>query len=105
MAELCRTREIELKDLKGGTFTITNIGSLGGQYATPIINYPECAILALGRITDKPVAVDGKIEIRKMLPVSLAFDHRIIDGAEAARFVNDVKKHLENPEMLLMGCL
>jgi len=103
MAELARTREIQLKDLQGGTFTITNIGSLGGEFATPVINYPECAILALGRISEKPVVVDGKIEIRKMLPMSLSFDHRIIDGALAAKFVNEIKRHLEDPDALLMG--
>ncbi len=103
MAELCRTREVQLKDLQGGTFTITNIGSLGGEFATPVINYPECAILALGRISEKPVVVDGKIEIRKILPVSLSFDHRIIDGAMAAKFVSEIKRHLEDPDALLMG--
>ncbi len=103
LAELSRTREIQLKDLQGSTFTITNIGSLGGEFATPVINYPECAILALGRISDKPVVVDGKIEIRKVLPLSLSFDHRIIDGAMAAKFVSEIKRHLEDPDALLMG--
>ncbi|HLF54441.1 MAG TPA: 2-oxo acid dehydrogenase subunit E2, partial [Candidatus Nanoarchaeia archaeon] len=103
MAELSRTREIELKDLQGGTFTITNIGSLGGVWATPVINWPECAILALGKICDKAIPVDGKIEIRKMLPMSLSFDHRIIDGAMAAKFVSEIKRHLEDPDALLMG--
>lgn len=102
-AELARTREIQLKDLQGGTFTITNVGSLGGEFATPVINHPECAILALGRISDKPVVIDGKIVIRKILPVSLSFDHRIIDGALAAKFVEEIKKHLADPGNLLMG--
>jgi pyruvate dehydrogenase E2 component (dihydrolipoamide acetyltransferase) len=101
-AEATRSREIGLEDLKGGTFTITNIGSIGGQFATPIINHPECAILALGAIQDKVVVREGKAVIRKMLPLSLTFDHRIIDGAEAARFVNDVKKHLEDPTLMLL---
>jgi len=103
MAELSRTREIELKDLQGGTFTITNIGSLGGVWATPVINWPECAILALGKICEKAIPIDGKIEIRKMLPMSLSFDHRIIDGAMAAKFVSEIKRHLENPDSLFMG--
>ncbi len=103
LAELARTREIQLKDLQGSTFTITNIGSLGGEFATPVINYPECAILALGRISEKPLVIDGKIEIRKVLPLSLSFDHRIIDGAMAAKFVGEVKRHLEDPDALLMG--
>ncbi|MBW2970370.1 2-oxo acid dehydrogenase subunit E2 [Candidatus Woesearchaeota archaeon] len=103
VAELSRTREIQLKDLQGGTFTITNIGSLGGVFSTPVINYPECAILGLGRIQDSAVVVDGKVEVRKMLPLSLSFDHRIIDGALAAKFVNEIKRHLEDVDSLLMG--
>ncbi|MCX6709066.1 MAG: dihydrolipoamide acetyltransferase family protein [Candidatus Woesearchaeota archaeon] len=103
VAELSRTREIQLKDLQGGTFTVTNIGSLGGVFATPVINYPECAILGLGRIADMAVPINGKVEIRKMLPLSLSFDHRIIDGAMAAKFVNEIKRHLEDPDALLMG--
>lgn len=101
-AEETRNREIKLDDLKGGTFTITNIGTIGGTHATPIINHPECAILALGAIQDKVVVREGKAVIRKILPVSLTFDHRIIDGAEAARFVNDLKKHLEDPSLMLL---
>jgi len=103
VAELARTREIKLKDLQGGTFTVTNVGSLGGEFATPVINYPECAILALGRIQDKPLAIEGKLEIRKVLPLSFAFDHRIIDGAMAAKFVNKLKKDLEDPNNLFIG--
>lgn len=103
VAELARSREIELKDLQGGTFTITNVGSLGGVFATPIINYPEVAILATGRIMEMPAVVDGKIVVRKMLPVSLSFDHRVVDGALAARFVNEVKRRLEDPDALLVG--
>ncbi|MBI4146853.1 2-oxo acid dehydrogenase subunit E2 [Candidatus Woesearchaeota archaeon] len=103
VAELCRTREVQLKDLQGGTFTITNIGSIGGVFATPVINWPECAILALGRMQESPVAVSGKFEVRKMLPISLSFDHRIIDGATAAKFANAIKRRLEDPDTLLMG--
>ena len=89
-------------DLKGGTFTITNIGSLGGTFATPIINYPECAILGLGRIQDSVLVKEGKMQIRKTMPFSLTFDHRILDGAEAARFANRIKEILESPESLLV---
>lgn len=103
VAEMARTREIQLKDLQGGTFTITNIGSIGGIFATPIINHPECAILGLGRAFDMAVPVDGEIKIRKMLPISLSFDHRIVDGAMAAKFANEVKRRLEDPDALLMG--
>ena len=96
LSEKAKNRTIDLGDLKGGTFTITNIGVIGGIFATPIINYPEVAILATGKIHDKPLVVNGRIEIRKVLPLSLSFDHRIIDGAEAARFVNTLKGYLEN---------
>ncbi len=103
IAELSRTREIEMKDLQGGTFTITNVGSIGGVFATPIINHPECAILALGRMMDMAVPVGQKFETRKMLPISLSFDHRIVDGATAARFANEIKRRLEDPDSLFMG--
>ena len=96
LSEKAKNRTIDLGDLKGGTFTITNIGVIGGIFATPIINYPEAAILATGKIHDKPLVVNGSIEIRKVLPLSLSFDHRIIDGAEAARFVNTLKGYLED---------
>ena len=101
-AEETRSREIKIEDLRGGTFTITNIGTIGGTHATPVINWPECAILALGAIKDVPVVRDGQIGIRKILPLSLTFDHRIIDGAEAARFMNDLIKHLEDPSLMLL---
>ena len=103
LANLARERKIDLGDLKGGTFTITNIGSLGGMYATPIINYPESAILALGRIQDSVLAVNKEVKIRKILPFTLTFDHRILDGAEAARFANKLKEILENPEELIFS--
>src|SRR3989344_1926856 len=102
LAEKAKNRKLDLADLKGGTFTITNVGSLGGVFATPIINWPEVAILATGKIQDRAVPKGGKITIRKVLPLSLSFDHRVIDGAEAARFVNDIKKYLEDVDMLLM---
>lgn len=102
LAEEAKAREIQIKDLKGGTFTITNIGSLGGVYATPIINHPEIAILGLGRGKDAAVVQNGQMVARKILPVSLSFDHRVIDGAEAAKFVNDIKKHLEDPSLMLI---
>ena len=102
LADQARERTIKLDDLKGGTFTITNIGSLGGTYATPIINYPEVGILAIGRIYEKAIIKDGKLSVRKVMPVSLSFDHRVVDGAYAARFVNSIKKHLEDPNLLLL---
>ncbi len=102
LAELANTRKIDMADLRGGTFTITNYGAFGTTYGTPIINYPEVAILGTGKIVDTPMVVDGKIEARKMLPLSLTFDHRALDGAGAAKFMNDLKRWLENPEALLL---
>lgn len=103
LAEDTRKRTVNLQDLQGGTFTITNYGSLGGLFATPVINFPEVAILGTGRIFDKPVVRDGQVVIRKILPVSFSFDHRVFDGAEAVRFVNEVKKYLEDPDLLLVA--
>ncbi len=102
LSDKARTRKIDLGDLRGGTFTITNVGSIGGIFATPIINQPEIAILALGRIYEAPVVVEGKIVVRKVLPLSFTFDHRVIDGAEAARFTNTLKEYLEDPDRFIM---
>ncbi len=102
LAEAAKKRTLDLADLKGGTFSITNVGMLGGDFATPIINYPETAILATMRIADRVRAMGGKIRIVKTLPLCLSFDHRVIDGAEAARFTNDLVDMLENPEQLTM---
>jgi len=102
LAKRGRERKLDIKELKGSTFSITNIGSYGGIYATPIINYPEAAILASGRIQEKPRVVDGEITIRKVLPLSLAFDHRILDGGMAARFIKSVAQLLEDPGRLLL---
>jgi pyruvate dehydrogenase E2 component (dihydrolipoamide acetyltransferase) len=101
-SDKARDRSLTLDDLQGSTFTITNIGSLGGIFATPILNYPEAAILGLGRIRDMPRVVNGKIEVRKVLPFSVSFDHRVVDGARVARFANDLIKHLEDPSLLLV---
>jgi len=97
-----KTKEnnIELKDLRGGTFTLTNYGSIGGYYAIPIINYPEAAILGIGRMVKKPVVKNDEIIIAKVLPLSLSYDHRTIDGASGARFMNVLKELLSNPEAL-----
>jgi pyruvate dehydrogenase E2 component (dihydrolipoamide acetyltransferase) len=102
LAEKARNRTIDLADLKGGTFTITNYGALGGIYGTPIINHPEVAILGTGKIRDAPVVRDGKVEIRKILFLALSFDHRVVDGAEAARFLNTVIARLEDPDLILL---
>ncbi|OGP75620.1 MAG: hypothetical protein A2V86_14595 [Deltaproteobacteria bacterium RBG_16_49_23] len=102
LAEKARNRTIDLADLKGGTFTITNYGALGGIYGTPIINHPEVAILGIGKIRDMPVVREGKIEIRKILNLALSFDHRVVDGGEAARFLNTVIARLEDPDLILL---
>ncbi|HLC74503.1 MAG TPA: dihydrolipoamide acetyltransferase family protein [Candidatus Nanoarchaeia archaeon] len=100
LAKKAKEKKLDLMDMKGGTFTITNIGVIGGTFFTPILNSPEAAILGLGRLADKPVAKDSKVVIRKMLPLSLTFDHRVADGAEAARFVSDLIAALQSPEKL-----
>jgi pyruvate dehydrogenase E2 component (dihydrolipoamide acetyltransferase) len=102
LAEKARNRTIDLADLKGGTFTITNYGAVRGIYGTPIINYPEVAILGIGKIQEMPVVRDGKIVVRKILPLSISFDHRVVDGAEAARFLNTVIARLEDPDLILL---
>jgi pyruvate dehydrogenase E2 component (dihydrolipoamide acetyltransferase) len=102
LAEKARTRKLDLAELKGSTFTITNYGVIGASYGTPIINYPEVGILGIGKIQDRPVVKDAQIVIRKIMPLSLAFDHRVIDGVEAARFLNVVIEHLEDPDLMLI---
>lgn len=102
LAERTRQRKLDLQDLQGGTFSVTNVGSIGGLHATPIINYPEVAILAMGRIGDQARVVNGQIVARKVLPLSVAFDHRVLDGAEVARFTTELKKYLEDPDALMM---
>ena len=102
LAEQARKRTIDLQDVKGGTFSITNVGSIGGIFSTPIINGDEAAILALGKIYEKPIVVNGTVKVQKILPLSLTFDHRILDGAVAALFVNKVKEYLEDPDRLLL---
>lgn len=97
-----RDRKASVEDLKGSTFTITNIGSFGGQFFTPIINYPEVAILGMGKMADRPVAIDGEVVIRPIMNISLSIDHRLIDGDVAARFLNRVKELLESPKLLMM---
>jgi pyruvate dehydrogenase E2 component (dihydrolipoamide acetyltransferase) len=100
-AEAAKKRSLDLADLKGGTFSITNVGGIGGEAATPIINYPEVAILATLKIKDRVRAKDGQIRAVKTLPLSLSFDHRVVDGAEAARFMNDLIAKLEDADFLV----
>ena len=100
LAEKARLRKIDLPELRGSTFTITNYGVVGASYGTPIINHPEVAILGLGKIEDRAVVRGGQIVIRKIMPLSLAFDHRVIDGVEAGRFLGVVIQHLVDPDLL-----
>jgi pyruvate dehydrogenase E2 component (dihydrolipoyllysine-residue acetyltransferase) len=100
LAEAAKKRTLDLADLKGGTFSITNVGMIGGEAATPIINYPEVAILATMKIADRARVVNGELRVVKTLPLCLSFDHRVVDGAEAARFVNDIIAKLEDPGFL-----
>lgn len=103
LAQKAQKKKLNPMDMKGGSFTITNIGSArSGWFATPVINYPEAAILGTGMIQDMVVPIDGKPKIRKMLPLSCSFDHRILDGAEAALFTRTIKEHLEDPGLLLV---
>ena len=102
LSEKAKERKIKLDELKGSTFTISNFGSFGGTYATPIINYPDVAILGTGKISDRPWVKDGQIVIRKIISLSLTFDHRVIDGAEAAQFLNKIIGYLEDPDSIFI---
>ncbi|WP_302081967.1 2-oxo acid dehydrogenase subunit E2 [Salinibaculum rarum] len=119
LADRARARDLTREEMQGGTFTITNFGAIGGEYATPVINYPETAILGLGSIEQRPTVVEsetaqssenagddaastGDVVAAQTLPLSLSIDHRVIDGAEAARFANTVIEYLENPTLLLL---
>ena len=102
VAALARERRIPLSDLRGGTFTISNYGAIGGLFATPMLHLPQVAILGMGRLVDKPVAHEGEIAIRTVLPLSLTFDHRAMDGAHAQRFLNEVMGYLSNVAALCL---
>jgi pyruvate dehydrogenase E2 component (dihydrolipoamide acetyltransferase) len=95
-------RKITLEEMKGSTFTITNYGHFGGIFATPVINYPDVAILGTGKISDKPWVKDGQILIRKILPLSLTFDHRVTDGVDASLFLSKIINYLEDPALLFI---
>jgi len=103
LAQRVRDGKATLEDLRGGTFTVTNIGALGGTGAIPIINYPEVAILGVARAREEPVVREGRVVPRVLLPITLTFDHRVADGADGARFAADLVRRLERPEQLLLG--
>jgi pyruvate dehydrogenase E2 component (dihydrolipoamide acetyltransferase) len=102
IAERARQKKLSADEMRGGTFTITNLGGIGGTAFTPIINYPEVAILGLSRARLEPVVRDGAVTPRLLLPLSLSYDHRVIDGAGAARFTRRVAEFLESPLMMLL---
>jgi pyruvate dehydrogenase E2 component (dihydrolipoamide acetyltransferase) len=99
-AEKARAGKLTLEEMQGGVFSITNLGGIGGMHFSPIVNSPEVAILGLSRSRMEPVWVDGKFEPRNMLPLSLSYDHRLIDGADAARFLRWVVEAFEQPFLL-----
>jgi len=103
LAVKARDGKIDIADMEGGTFTITNGGVFGSMLSTPIINPPQSAILGMHNIVDRPVAIDGKVEIRPIMYVALSYDHRIIDGKESVGFLKTVKEMLENPSSIIFG--
>jgi len=105
LAERTRDGKAKPDELKGGTITISNIGAIGGLWATPIINYPEAAILGMTKLQKRPVVIDDEIVIRSMMNLAWCFDHRLVDGAKAAEYSNEVIKNLENPSRMLLGNL
>ena len=103
LAKKARDNKLSPDEMAGGTFTITNGGVFGSLMSTPIINIPQSAILGMHKIQDRPMAINGKVEIRPMMYVAVSYDHRIIDGRESVGFLVRVKELLENPELLLIG--
>lgn len=97
-----RTKKLKLEELKGSTFSITNYGAVGSTFGVPVINYPEAAIIGIGKIEKKPVVREDKLVLRYMMPLSLSFDHRIVDGGDAGRFMNALKKYLSDPYKLVL---
>ena len=102
LSEKARAGKLSLDEIKGGTFTLTSIGSIGGLFGIPIINHPEVAIMGINKIAQRPVVRDNQIVIRDMMHLSLCCDHRVVDGAEAAQFTKYVIEYLENPARLLL---
>src|SRR4030043_1378889 len=102
LSQKAKERKIKLEEMRGSSFTISNWGDFGGTFATPVLNYPDAAILGTGRIADKPWVKEGQMGIRKILPLSLTFDHRVTDGADAATFLSKVIRYLEDPGLLFI---
>ncbi|TWT41822.1 Dihydrolipoyllysine-residue acetyltransferase component of pyruvate dehydrogenase complex [Phycisphaerae bacterium RAS1] len=101
LAERIRSGKFEIAELRGATFTVTNVGAIGGTFATPMVNYPEVGILGLGKSVMQPQVVEGQIVARLMMPMFLSFDHRVVDGADSVRFTREVVNSLENPLRLI----
>lgn len=102
LATKARDGKLKMEEMQGGSMSISNLGSEGGKWFTPVINQPEVAILGIGRIEEQPVVVDGEVVPAKVLAISISYDHRVIDGAVAQRALNHIKKLLNNPDLLLM---
>jgi pyruvate dehydrogenase E2 component (dihydrolipoyllysine-residue acetyltransferase) len=102
LGQRARDRKIQVEEFQGHSFSLTNIGSIGGKTFTPILNYPDSAILGVGRTYEKPVVKDGEIMVASILPLCLTFDHRVTDGATAARFINQIIGYLQDPDLLLL---
>ncbi|HOT00238.1 MAG TPA: dihydrolipoamide acetyltransferase family protein [Acidobacteriota bacterium] len=102
-AARARERKLTLDDFKGGTFTVTNYGAIGGLFGVPVINYPQAAILGIGRVVERPVVKDGQLAVGRVMPLSLSVDHRIVDGGATTRFLNDVMASLREPVGMLLG--
>ena len=102
LSEKAKERRLTLDEMKDGTFTLTNYGSIGGIFGTPVINYPQVGILGIGRILKTPVVKDDKIAVGNILPLSLTVDHRIVDGGEGTKFINHIMEYLSDPFSLMM---
>jgi 2-oxoglutarate dehydrogenase E2 component (dihydrolipoamide succinyltransferase) len=102
LAEKARNNELAIEDMDGGTFTISNGGVFGSMFGTPILNPPQSAILGMHGINDRPVAINGKVEIRPMMYVALTYDHRLLDGREAVLFLRKIKAAVEDPRMMFL---
>src|SRR5699024_3177511 len=102
LAEKARNGKLTADEMKGASNTITNIGSVGGQWFTPVLNYPEAIILGVGRIQEKPIARNGEVVVAPVLALSLSFDHRIVDGATGQQALNQIKRILNDPQLIMM---
>lgn len=102
LAEKAKEKKLNPMDMKGGSITVTNVGSIGGKFVTPILNYPQSTNLGIMRITEEPRYIEGELKPRKIMPIVLTYDHQVYDGATAARFMNELKLHLEDPDLMIL---